>query len=81
MKKISTILLTIFAIGVIVTLFAGGASVLGYIVAMVIGGDAVSFDLSTFSTLLGYAQLIVAAGSIVMIFVNIKRYPDEIRKL
>ena len=46
--------------------------------AMVIGGDAVSFDLSTFSTLLGYAQLIVAAGSIVMIFVNIKRYPDVI---
>ena len=46
--------------------------------AMVIGGDAVSFDLSTFSTLLGYAQLIVAVGSIVMIFVNMKRYPEVI---
>lgn len=39
MKKISNILLTIFAIGVIFTLFAGGASVLGYIVALVIGGE------------------------------------------
>lgn len=39
MKKISDILLTIFAVGVIFTLFAGGASVLGYIVALIIGGE------------------------------------------
>ena len=46
--------------------------------AMVMGGEAATFDISTFSTILGYAQLIFAASSIVMIFVNIKKYPEVI---
>ena len=46
--------------------------------AMVTGGNAETVDLSTFSKILAYAQLILAAGSIVMIFVNMKRYPNVI---
>lgn len=40
MKKISKVLLTIFAIGVLATLFAGALSFVGYLVALVIGGEA-----------------------------------------
>ena len=50
MKKISTILLTIFAIGVIATLFAGGASVLGYIVALIVGGEVATNICATIYT-------------------------------
>ncbi len=50
MKKVSTILLTVFAIGVIFALFAGGASVLGYIVALVIGGEIATSICSTIYT-------------------------------
>lgn len=39
MKKISNVLLTIFSIGVLTTLFAGGLSFLGYLVALFIGGE------------------------------------------
>ncbi len=39
MKKIGTILLYIFAIGSIICLMAGAASLVGYIVALCIGGE------------------------------------------
>ncbi len=39
MKKLSDILLKIFAYGVITCLFAGGLSFVGYLVALIIGGD------------------------------------------
>ena len=39
MKKISKILLTIFSIGVLLTLFAGALALLLYIVALIIGGE------------------------------------------
>ncbi|MDO4564007.1 MAG: hypothetical protein Q4C04_00140 [Clostridia bacterium] len=39
MKKIANVFNTVFSIGVIIALFAGGITVLGYIAAMVIGGD------------------------------------------
>ena len=39
MKKISNVLLTIFSIGVLVTLFAGALSLVGYLVALCIGGE------------------------------------------
>lgn len=39
MKKISDIILTIFGVGITVCLFAGGITLLGFIVAMCIGGD------------------------------------------
>lgn len=40
MKKFSNILLTIFAIGVLVTMLAGAFAFVGYVVAMFIGGEA-----------------------------------------
>ena len=39
MKKISNVLLTIFSVGVLLTLLAGGLSFLGYVVALIIGGE------------------------------------------
>lgn len=39
MKKLSDVLLRIFAYGIIACLFAGGLSLLGYIASMVIGGE------------------------------------------
>lgn len=39
MKIISKILLTVFAVGVLVTLFAGALSFICYLVALVIGGE------------------------------------------
>lgn len=38
-KKISDILLTVFAVGLIICLFAGGLSLLGYVIALFIGGE------------------------------------------
>ena len=39
MKKISSICLRLFAIGVLITLFAGALSLVGYLVAFFIGGE------------------------------------------
>ena len=40
MKKLSKVLLTIFSIGVLAALFAGALALVGYIVALIIGGEA-----------------------------------------
>ena len=40
MKKFIDILLKIFAYGIIACLFAGGLSLIGYLVGLVIGGEA-----------------------------------------
>lgn len=39
MKKVTDILLKVFGIGVCFCLFAGGFSILGYVVALIIGGE------------------------------------------
>lgn len=39
MMKISKVFLTIFAVGVLFALFAGGLAFLGYVAAMIIGGE------------------------------------------
>jgi len=39
MKKLNKILLTVFSVGVLGTLFAGALSVVGYMIAMIIGGE------------------------------------------
>ena len=39
MKKVSKIMSTLFSIGVLLTLFAGALALLGYIVALIIGGE------------------------------------------
>ena len=40
MKKISEVLLRIFAYGIVGCLFAGGISLLGYTIAIAIGGES-----------------------------------------
>ncbi len=39
MKKVSDWLLKIFAYGILVCLFAGGLSLVGYIIGLIIGGE------------------------------------------
>ena len=39
MKKIIDVILTIFAAGVLLALFVGGLTLLGYIVALCVGGE------------------------------------------
>ena len=39
MQKVSKVLLTIFGIGALLTLFAGGLALVGFIVALCIGGE------------------------------------------
>ena len=39
MKKIADVLLNIFAVGILICLFAGGLSFIGYIIAMFLGTD------------------------------------------
>lgn len=53
MKKFTDILLTIFGVGVLVCLLAGALSLVGYIVAMFIGGEkATALCLFIFKTYL-----------------------------
>ena len=40
MKKFSEVLLKIFAYGIIVCLFAGGLSLVGYLIGLIIGGES-----------------------------------------
>ena len=39
MKKISDIILKIFSVGITLCLFAGGISLVGFVVALIIGGE------------------------------------------
>ncbi len=38
-KKIASVLKTIFGYGIMISLFAGGLTFFGYVVALIIGGD------------------------------------------
>lgn len=40
MKKVGNICLDIFAVGILISLFAGGLSFLGYLAALLAGGEA-----------------------------------------
>ncbi len=62
MKKVSDILLKIFAYGIIACLFAGGLSLVGYLVALIIGGEsATALCLWVFKT---YLPWVIKATSI-----------------
>lgn len=47
MKKLCDFLSTVFGIGIIAVLFAGGLSVVGYIIALFVGGTAAT-EMCTF---------------------------------
>lgn len=54
-QKISNIILTIFSIGIITSMLAGGLSVVGYVIAFVMGGDnAAALCAFTYNTYLPY---------------------------
>ena len=62
MKKVSDILLKIFAYGIIACLFAGGLSLVGYLVALIIGGEsATALCLWVFKT---YLTWVIKATSV-----------------
>ena len=62
MKKVSDILLKVFAYGIVACLFAGGLSFAGYIIALVIGGEiATSLCLWIFKT---YLPWVIKATSL-----------------
>ena len=55
MKKLSYILLRIFAYGITICLFAGGATFIGYVIALVIGGEkATNLCVFLYKTFLPY---------------------------
>ena len=77
MKKISNVLLTVFSIGVLLTLFAGGLSLFGYGIAMCIGGEtATKISLFIFEKyfpwLIRICAVSVGFGLIGMYFSKIK---------
>lgn len=62
MKKFTDILLKVFAYGIIACLFAGGLSLVGYIAALIIGGEnATAMCLWVFKT---YLPWVIKATSI-----------------
>ena len=62
MKKYTDVLLKIFAYGIIACLFAGGLSLVGYIVALIIGGEsATALCLWVFKT---YLPWVIKATSV-----------------
>ena len=48
-KKISDVLKTIFGYGIMISLFAGGLTFFGYVVALCIGGDSLAETFFLFS--------------------------------
>ena len=77
MKKLSDILLKIFAVGVLLTLLAGALTLIGYIVAMVIGGEVatqicVFIHKTFFPYVIRVTSIIVGVGLIGMYLSRIK---------
>ena len=71
LKKITNVLLTVFSVGIIVCLFAGGLSLIGYIIAMFIGGEtATEMCLFIFKTYLPwvikFTSIFTAIGLLAM---------------
>ncbi len=77
MKKIADVLLTIFSIGIILALFAGGASVIIYIVAMFIGGEAATEICTTvfkeyLPWVIKFTSIFTLVGFVGMYFAKVK---------
>lgn len=79
MKKISGICLGIFSIGVVVSLFAGGATLLGYVTALIIGGDVAPLICSFIFTKI--FPVIIRVTSICVLFGLIGMYLNKTKAL
>ena len=66
MKKVADILKKIYGYGIVVALFAGGATVLGYIAAMIIGGETAT-AICTFIYKQLFLWMIIGADIIVLL--------------
>jgi hypothetical protein len=79
MKKFTDILLKVFAYGIIACLFAGGLSLVGYIVALIIGGEsATALCLWVFKT---YLPWVIKATSIFTLIGLIGMYMSKQKAL
>ena len=76
MKKIADVLLTIFSIGIILSLFAGGISLIVYLVAMFIGETATALCSATFTKYLPwvikFTSIFTLVGFVGMYFAKVK---------
>lgn len=77
MKKFSNILLKIFAVGVLATLFIGALTLIGFIVAMFIGGETatqicVFIHKMLFPYIIRFTCIFVGVGLIAMYLLKIK---------
>ena len=77
MKKFSNILLKIFAVGVLATLFIGALTLIGFIVAMFIGGETatqicVFIHKTLFTYIIRFTCIFVGVGLIAMYLLKIK---------
>ena len=79
MKKISKVLLTIFSIGALLTLFAGALALLGYIVALIIGGETATALCSFIYT--QYFPWVIRVCSVAVGFGLIGMYMNKIKAL
>ena len=66
MEKIASVLKKIYGYGIVTALFTGGATVLGYIVAMFIGGETAT-AICTFIYKKFFLWLIIGADIIVLL--------------
>lgn len=67
-KKLSNILKTIFGYGIMVSLFAGGLTFFGYLVALIIGGDTATI----ICTVIYKSVLpVVIYGSVIMVLIGL----------
>lgn len=77
MKKASDILLKIFGIGVLLALFAGALSLLGFVIAMFIGGETataicVFIHKTYFPYVIKFTSVVVGIGLIGMYLSKVK---------
>lgn len=79
MKKITSVLLNIFAVGTLLALFAGALAFLGYIVALFVGG-AVAEELCAF-IYTKYFPVIIQICSICVAFGLVGMYLSKTKAL
>ena len=74
MKKISSVLKTIFGYGIMITLFAGGMTFFGYVAALIIGGSTAevicSFMYDKFIPVIVYITSVLVLLGLVAMYMN-----------
>ena len=73
LKKISAVLKLVFGYGIMIVLFAGGLTFFGYLVALVIGGDAATaictWIYKSFIPVMIYASTILILFGLVTMYI------------